>query len=71
MSDRRFPVIVYAMYTQDAFGRYQGKDCQGSNGDLVNMCQMELLLIGKGPFKILFGDITYVVKCANCKIVDM
>lgn len=46
----KFHVILYTVCTQDAFGRYQGKDSGGSNGDLLNMCQTELLRIGEGLF---------------------
>lgn len=67
----KFHVILYTVCTQDSFVRYQGKDSRGSNGDLLNMCQTELLQIGEGPFKILFGGLTHVVNCANFKIIGM
>lgn len=51
------------MCIPDAFGRYQGKDSRGTNGDLLNMCQTKLLQRGKGPFKILFGGVTHIVNC--------
>lgn len=59
----KFHVILYTVCTQDAFVRYQGKDSRGSNGDLLNMCQTELLQIGEGPFKILFGGLTCSKLC--------
>ena len=63
MVSSKFHVILYTMCIPDAFGRYQGKDSRGTNGDLLNMCQTKLLQRGKGPFKILFGGVTHIVNC--------
>lgn len=45
VNSRRFPIIVYVPYTQDALGSFQGKDSWGSSSYLVNTHHRKLLLM--------------------------
>lgn len=59
--------ICTGPFGNSGLGGSRERICQGSSGDLINMCQMELLLMGKGLLKFLFCSIA-CIKYMNLRL---